>query len=162
VLPAVIGYFVAVSNKREPSYHGISQLFLGAYPSSALRAWKGTSVVLLFLFIACGCVSFACRPCRLLGRFWYASKIAVQEDHDVAADDSIPENRLISYKKKYWRRVGSIFACFCMIGTQVSAAGFGAILWCQKALGCVFTRFPLQGAVVYGIQKGLASKGGQV
>jgi hypothetical protein len=104
----------------------------------------------------------ACIPCRLLGRFWYASKIAVQEDHDVAADDSIPENRLISYKKKYWRRVGSIFACFCMIGTQVSAAGFGAILWCQKALGCVFTRFPLQGAVVYGIQKGLASKGGQV
>ena len=53
---AVIGYFVAVSNKREPSYRGISQLFLGAYPTSALRAWKGTSVVLLFLFLVAGWV----------------------------------------------------------------------------------------------------------
>ena len=52
-IPAVIGYFVAVKGADRANFKGVSQLFVGAYPPSAVKAWKGTSVVLILEFLAC-------------------------------------------------------------------------------------------------------------
>lgn len=120
-LTALIGFLVAVKD-RNKAYTSISALFLGAYPHRAVKAWMGTSIVLLLLYL--GCV--------LWGHHWYKTKIDVPEDHDAVVDDTITENRTVTFKSKYQRRILSVVACVLM---------------------CV-----AQGAIVYGIQKSLQSK----
>lgn len=214
---AVIGFFVAVRD-RDPTYEGISKLFLGAYPHRAVKAWMGTSIVLLLLFLAsmyvpmilrccahaftrvpvcvtyvfCGKVcarcsrAFACEReaacahtvnsgslvvfghvacatielcdallCSLLGYKWYVEKIDIPEDHDSEVDDRIPANAAFTFSSKYWRRVSSVLACVLMCVAQVChLCTFAVVAWEAEAHVLSF----VQGAIVYGVQKGLQRK----
>jgi len=125
LIVAFVGYMFAVGDIYD-KYKGITVLFLGAYPTSAVKAWRGTSVtiILVFFFLS------------LWGHRWYKAKIDVRQDHDVAIDDSIPENSQVTFKTKYYHRIISI--CLCGVMCFV------------------------QGVVVWGIEKGLGAKTGEV
>ncbi len=56
----------------------------------------------------------------MVGYYWYKNKVDVKQDHDEAQDDSIPANKNITFRSKYWRRIASAVAvvlmCFMQVG----------------------------------------------